>query len=231
MSHAFKCKVGGLVVQRHDEVVDQLGQLCTQALTKSSVHAEPIISKGCIEEQNKDLKAQKDKRTTTTTSNNQKSPTAPKELRGDLIIRGLWEKGTDCIVDVRVTDTDQPSYKSKYTPFQVLEMHEDEKKKKYAKKCYEIRKTFSPFVTSADGMIGKEAKEILKNISIRLADKWDIPYSRVRRYVNAKMSIAIIRAAHRCLRCSRIPTTKITRTELGERPWDDGAGLGLFTTH
>ena len=230
VTHAFKCKVGGLVVQRHDEIVDQLGQLCTQALTRSAVHAEPIISKGCTVNQDKNERTQKDNNTNSSSSNNKQTASTPKDLRGDLIIRGLWEKGTDCIIDVRVTDTDQASYR-KYTPIKVLEMHEDEKKKKYGKKCHEIRKTFSPFITSADGMIGKEAKAILKNISVRLADKWDITYSKVRGYVNAKISIAIIRAAHRCLRCSRIPTTRITRTELGERPWDDGAGLGLFTTH
>ena len=113
----------------------------------------------------------------------------------------------------------------------MLELHEDEKRKKYAKKCFELRKNFSPFVTSTDGMIAKEAKAVLKNISVRLAEKWDIDYAQVRGYVNAKISIAIVRAAHRCLRCSRIPSTRITRTTLGEKPWDDGAGMGLFTSH
>jgi hypothetical protein len=33
--------------------------------------------------------------------------------RGDVLIRGLWVLGTDCIIDVRVTDTDAKSIRSK----------------------------------------------------------------------------------------------------------------------
>jgi hypothetical protein len=29
-----------------------------------------------------------------------------KEDRGDILIRGLWSRGTDCIIDVRITDVD-----------------------------------------------------------------------------------------------------------------------------
>jgi hypothetical protein len=31
------------------------------------------------------------------------------EERGDLLIRGVGARGTDCIIDVRVTDTDAKS--------------------------------------------------------------------------------------------------------------------------
>jgi hypothetical protein len=30
--------------------------------------------------------------------------------RGDILLHGFWARGTDCIVDVRVTDTDAKSY-------------------------------------------------------------------------------------------------------------------------
>jgi hypothetical protein len=45
------------------------------------------------------------------------------ELRGDLLIRGLWVRGTDCIIDVRVTNTDAKSNLSK-DPAKVLESQE-----------------------------------------------------------------------------------------------------------
>jgi hypothetical protein len=130
----------------------------------------------------------------------------------------------DTVVDVRVTDTDAKSYQSK-TPAKVLEQHERAKKKKYLQPCLERRKHFTPFVVSADGLKGKEAKTMLKRISALLAKKWDKPYSVVCGYVNSRMSIAIVRASHLCLRGSRVPAGLISH----RRPqWFDGAGLGLY---
>jgi hypothetical protein len=39
--------------------------------------------------------------------------------RRDLLIRGFWARGTDVIVDVRVTDTDAKPYRSR-DPHKVL---------------------------------------------------------------------------------------------------------------
>jgi hypothetical protein len=57
-------------------------------------------------------------------------------------------------------------------------------------------------VVSTDGLIGKEAKTLLKNI--HPIDKGGKSYSDVCGYVNARMSIAIVRATHLCLG-SRVP--------------------------
>jgi hypothetical protein len=54
---------------------------------------------------------------------------------------------------------------------------------------------------------------------------WEKPYAVVRGYVNARMSITIVRAAHICLRGSRVPTSTMSN----RRPqWEDKAGLSLF---
>jgi hypothetical protein len=80
-------------------------------------------------------------------------------------------------------------------------------------------------VVSTDGLIGKEAKSLLEALSKELAKKWDKPYAVVRGYVNARMSIAIVRATHICLHGSRIPSSKMSnRFPL----WEDKAGLSLF---
>ena len=144
--------------------------------------------------------------------------------RGDLHIQGLWTKETLCIVDIRIMDTDAASYASS-TPEKVLRKHEQEKKKKYLESCMEQRRHFSPFVCSTDGMLGLEAQQLLKRIAGKLAIRWQATYSQVCGYVNARMSIAIIRATHLCLRGSRVPTKHIS-TRWSQ--WDDGAGLGLF---
>ena len=43
-------------------------------------------------------------------------------------------------------------------------------------------------------------EDLAEKLSIRLAEKWEKPYSEVCGFVNAHMSIAIVRATHLCLR-------------------------------
>ena len=66
-------------------------------------------------------------------------------LRGDIIIKGLFERSHDCIIDVGVTDTDAPSYRTQ-NPFSVIKSQEKEKKKKYLKLCLEQRRSFVFFL-------------------------------------------------------------------------------------
>jgi hypothetical protein len=144
--------------------------------------------------------------------------------RGDVLIRGFWAKGTDCIIDVQVTDTDAKSNRSK-DPMKVLDAHEKEKKRKYLKPCLKQRRNFTPFVVSADGLLGKEAEVLLNRLAGKISIKWGKPYSEVCGFVRARMSIAMVRATHLCLRGSRIPTSKMSY-KFPE--WEDSAGLGLF---
>jgi hypothetical protein len=91
----------------------------------------------------------------------------------------------------------------------VLIAHEKEKKKKYLEACLEQRRHFTPFVVSTDGLLGKEAKTLLKKILALLAKKWEKLYSEVCGDVSAWMSIAVVRATHLCLRGSRVPTSQM----------------------
>jgi hypothetical protein len=49
------------------------------------------------------------------------------EDRGDILIRDLWARSTDCIIDVRITDVDAKSNRSK-DPAKVLAAHDRGKK-------------------------------------------------------------------------------------------------------
>jgi hypothetical protein len=53
-------------------------------------------------------------------------------------------------------------------------------------------------VVSTDGLIGREAKNLLKQIALRLTAKWEQPYSVVRGFVNARINLAILRATNLC---------------------------------
>ena len=74
--------------------------------------------------------------------------------RGDILIRGFWERNTDCIVDARICDVHKPSYKDR-TPESVLRSAEVEKKKKCLDPCLKQIRHFTPFVVSCEGDAGK----------------------------------------------------------------------------
>jgi hypothetical protein len=80
-------------------------------------------------------------------------------------------------------------------------------------------------VVSPDGLFGKGANNLLKKLSALLAEKWEKPYSEVCGYVNAQMSIAVVRSTHICLHGSLILTSKMSKRL---PKWEDKAGLSLF---
>jgi hypothetical protein len=212
--HALECKKGGLVISRHNEIRDELVDLASKALTPSAVRDEPRIHTS---------RPAEPLRTTDQNPVIRNLHKRQGEERGDVLIRGLWQQGTDAIIDVRITDLDAKSNISR-APMKVLAAHEREKKRKYLEPCLEQRRHFSPFVVSTDGLIGIEAQTMLKKLSARLAEKSGKPYSEVCGYVNARMSIAIVRATHLCLRGSRVPTSQMSN----RRPqWEDGAALQM----
>ena len=143
------------------------------------------------------------------------------------MVRGLWHRGTDCILDVCVTDVDAASYQTQ-RPDKVLAKHEKRKKAKYLQACLDNRRHFTPFIVSTDGLLGAEAKApVLTKLSTVLAAKWDRPYSVARGFVNARISFAIARATHLCLRGSRVPARHMSYPRHVQ--WHgNGAGLRLF---
>jgi hypothetical protein len=117
------------VISRHDEVKYVLRDLASKAFIPSVVRDEPLIHTSRPAVQMSDL--------------DQPDPSVSCILhkgddRGDVLIRGLWESGTDCIIDVRVTDLDAKSNISK-DPAKVLAAHGKEKKRKYLEACLKQR--------------------------------------------------------------------------------------------
>jgi hypothetical protein len=182
LQHALECKKGGKVILRHNELRDETADLAAKAFIPSAIRNEPLNYTSCPAVKMPALDPHP-----SVTLNMHKNRSAD---RGDLSICGLWQRQTDCIIDVRVTDTDAKSNLSK-DPAKVLEAHEKGKKRKYLAPCIAQRRHFTPFAVSTDGLIGKEAKSVLKALSIKLAEKWEKPYTVVRGYVNTRMSIAI----------------------------------------
>ena len=114
-------------------------------------------------------------------------------LIADLSARGVWDRHSAASFDIRATDTDAPSYQNR-NPMNVLKTAEIEKKSKYGTACEEKHMSFTPLVTSIDGVLAQEFKFFLKRLAGGLASKWDRPYSHVMCWVRCRISFAILRA-------------------------------------
>ena len=196
----------------HNEVRDEIGDIVLKAFTLTAGRDEPRIH------------LSRPAATESQSSSARPSVATPSDERGDLLIRGLWQKGTDGIIDVRVVNLDAASH-SRKNPHKVLRAGEREKKQQYLVSCLAQWRHFTPFVVSADGLLGDEAEALAKRLSSKLAKKLSRPYSVVRGYVNARLSLAIVRTRHLCLRGSRVPAGTMSY----RRPiWDDDGALALF---
>ena len=150
VNHAHDCKKGGLVLLRHNEVAQEFHHLCSEALTPSAVHDEPLIPSihhGTEADE---------------------APNVDAELRGDLAVRGFWKRQRLAVFDVRITNTDSPSQQLREVSA-VLAQHETTKKKKYSERCAAARMDFTPLVFSVDGMRGDECIAACKQLAVLLA--------------------------------------------------------------
>uniref|UniRef100_A0A1X7TUW7 Uncharacterized protein n=1 Tax=Amphimedon queenslandica TaxID=400682 RepID=A0A1X7TUW7_AMPQE len=62
---------------------------------------------------------------------------------------------------------------------------------------------FTPLCVSVDGMLGPKASCFLKQLSERLAYKWESNYGTIMSWVRTRITFAIIRALILCLSGSR----------------------------
>ena len=83
LDHALICRKGGLIIQRHNEVRDAVGDLA--ALVWGRVVSEPVVRDASVDGE---------------------------ALIADLGARGVWEPQVMGLFDIRVVDTDARSYLS-----------------------------------------------------------------------------------------------------------------------
>ena len=192
--YSLDCKRGGLVVARHNELCDGVADLAGKAFTPSHVRNDPLIYQCCA------VKREKSKPSgPSETTDPDDTPPEVTEQNGDLLLRDLWNNGTDSVHDMRVVNTDAKSYWGK-SPEKCLEEAEKSKKKMYLERCLQQCRNFSPFVASVDGLLGVEATATLKRIASCLTSKWRQSYSKTYRYVKSRIAITLVRATHWCIR-------------------------------
>eukprot|EP00957_Ditylum_brightwellii_P063574 4826111-Ditylum_brightwellii.AAC.1 len=80
-------------------------------------------------------------------------------------------------------------------------------------------------MTSVDGMLGKEGTMVLKQISRKLAQKWECSPGLAANYVKMTMSLSIICETCHCLRGAQVPSRMMITCHC---PCKDGASIGLL---
>ena len=175
LDHFLVCRKGGLIIQRHNEIRDAIGDLA--ALAWSSVKHEPIV-KEAHDGDFSDV------------------------LVADLCIRGVWLPQAEALFDIRIIDTDAQSYLSQ-PPASVILTAENEKKRKYLDASVTCRAHFTPLCFSVDGVAGSEAASFLRRLAISLSSRWERSFADVIFWIRARLAFAILRATVLCVRGSR----------------------------
>ena len=196
--------------------------LSRKSFTPTRVRNNPLIFAGRDVQR---TKAQSDGTTPYPPKNKQKAM----EYKGDLLIRYLWQNGTDIFHNMRVVNTDAKSYLEK-TPEKCLQEAAREKKKIYLESCLQQRCHFYTLVASVDGQLGVEAAATLKGIASRLATKWQQPYPRTCKYVNSRISVTVVWATHRYIRGDQGSgaSDQHATTEVGGRCWTKPLPIGAL---
>ena len=137
-----------------------------------------------------------------------------KEERRNKGVHSFWRRG---IMDLDVSrQRVAPSSK-------VLERGENEQKKNYMEKCTAMRRDFTPLVYVVDGIFRKDARGADKRLSSHLDKKWRREYSEMVGFVQARMSLSVVRSNTLLLRGERI-----NEGLMGCRPvWECKASLRL----
>ena len=103
--HALDCKRGGLIMARHNELRDRVADLDGKAFTPSHVHNDSLVYQGCAVKRTKSKPAGP-----SVITNTYDTPPEATEQKGDLLLRDLWQNGTDSVHNMHVVNTDEKSY-------------------------------------------------------------------------------------------------------------------------
>ena len=95
----LECKKGGLVTAHHNEIRDRVADLASKAFTPSHMRNDPLIYSGCAVTRTNPMP---DGSTNPNPTSETPSATEVTEQKGDLLIRDLWQQGTDSVPDMCV---------------------------------------------------------------------------------------------------------------------------------
>ena len=182
IDHAMICRLGGFVIQRHNELRDLEADLLN--IVCNDVEVEPALQEIHGEVLN---------------SGSNKA----QDARLDVHARDFWERRRSAFFDIRVCHPNAESYKE-LAPKQICRIHENEKKRMYNQWVTDIEQgTFTPLIFTTTGGMGEECEKYHSRLAELIATKKGERYSKTISWIRAKISFSIIRSALLCLRGTR----------------------------
>ena len=82
------------------------------------------------------------------------------ETMGGVLIRGLWDRHIDAIIDVKLGNADTDTYRFALM-VTLMDIWDKMKKYKHERHCHKQHKPFSMFLLSVDGILDRRAQIIL----------------------------------------------------------------------
>jgi len=122
-------------------------------------------------------------------------------LISDLQVHCVWQPEVDVLFNVRVVDTDAPSYHG-HSPQAVLSSAETEKKHNYTEACLVHHAGFTLLCFLVYGMFVTEADFFLCRLADCLSAKCERSYSAVIGWVRSGLSFAVLHVTMLCVRGS-----------------------------
>ena len=156
------------MIQRHNEIRDAIGDIAS--IVCKEVIWEPVVQKA-------------------------NDACGVQSLIADLSSRGVWQPQTVALFDLRVVDTDAPSYSHKAVA--AILSTAIEEKRKYCDA------SFTPLVVSVDGVLGREAECFVKLLAEKNATIRKRSYPEVAGWIRSRLPFAILRAKNLGLRGSQ----------------------------
>ena len=144
------------------------------------------------------------------------------DTRCDVRIGVLWDRYTDAIIDVNISNYD--TYSDRFEPMgTLLAWWYKRKKYNHANNCHGKRKHFSPFIISVNVILRREDLSVLANFSHFMAAKMDEPISHVQVWINSQVLIAVMRSYSQIIRWYLLTSPLRDRDPY----WYPELGLGL----
>ena len=182
IDHALTCKKGGFISLRHNEVRNITAKLLSEVC--HDVTIEPMLQP-------------------LTGENLSRQSNTSEEARLDISSRGFWVSGQMAFCDVRVYNPLAKRY-GNMELMKCYTLNEKEKKKAYNNRINEVEHgTLTPLVFSATGGMSRECRKFYSRLSQMLSDKRGIELSKISVWIRRKISFALMRTLHMCVRGSR----------------------------